>query len=173
MTKNANKHRVGIYPGTFDPVTKGHLHMIKRASKLVDKLVVAVADNKNKSPTFDITDRMDMLRTDISNMNEKYCDVEVATFDNLLIHFARDMGAACIFRGLRAVSDFDFEFQMTGMNARMDPDIETVFLMAADRWQFVSSSFVKEIYSLGGDVDEVVTPAVVEYLEKKFGGQTQ
>ncbi|MBI4030809.1 MAG: pantetheine-phosphate adenylyltransferase [Proteobacteria bacterium] len=168
MTKTG-KHRIGIYPGTFDPVTKGHLHLIKRASKLVDHLIVAVAANNRKNPLFNQKERVDMVKTDIDNMYEKYCDIEVRGFDKLLIHFAKDMKANCIFRGLRAVSDFDFEFQMTGMNARMDADIETVFLMAADKWQFVSASFVKEIYSLGGDVSEVVTPAVEARLKGKFG----
>lgn len=162
------KYRIGIYPGTFDPVTKGHLHLIKRASKLVDHLVVAVASNTPKNPLFSHKERVEMVKDDIDNMYEKYCDIEVRGFDKLLIHFAKDMKANCLFRGLRAVSDFDFEFQMTGMNARMEPDIETVFLMAADKWQFVSSSFVKEIYSLGGDVSEVVTPAVEARLKGKF-----
>jgi pantetheine-phosphate adenylyltransferase len=164
----AKAERIGVYPGTFDPVTKGHLHLIKRASKLVDRLIVAVADNEGKSPAFSVEERKIMLETDIANMKEKFCEVEVTSFNNLLIHFVRDVNASFIFRGLRAVSDFDFEFQMTGMNARMDPDIETVFLMAADRWQFVSSSFVKEIYSLGGDVSEVVTPAVEAKLKERF-----
>jgi pantetheine-phosphate adenylyltransferase len=168
MTKTG-KHRIGVYPGTFDPVTKGHLHLIKRASKLVDHLIVAVAANTPKNPLFTHKERVEMVRTDIDNMYEKYCDVEVRGFDKLLIHFVKDMKANCIFRGLRAVSDFDFEFQMTGMNARLDPDIETVFLMAADKWQFISSSFVKEIYSMGGDVSEVVTPAVGTRLKSKFG----
>lgn len=170
MTEKA-KQRIGVYPGTFDPVTKGHLHLVKRASKLVDRLVVAVAANASKSPLFSQDERVAMLQTDIENMYEKHCDVEVVGFDKLLIHFAKEMEAACIFRGLRAVSDFDFEFQMTGMNAKMDPDIETVFLMAADKWQFVSSSFVKEIYSMGGDVSEVVTPTVEKALKSKFGAQ--
>ncbi len=168
MSEQTNKHIIGVYPGTFDPVTKGHLHLIKRASKLVDHLIVAVADNPRKNPLFSTEERLTMIQTDIGNMHEKSCVVEVRTFNNLLIHFARDVEASCIFRGLRAVSDFDFEFQMTGMNARLDPDIETVFLMAADRWQFVSSSFVKEIYSLGGDVSDVVTPLVEKALEQKF-----
>jgi pantetheine-phosphate adenylyltransferase len=167
MNEN-NKHLVGVYPGTFDPVTKGHLHLIKRASKLCDHLIVAVADNTRKAPLFSTQERMSMVQSDIENMYEKYCGVEVMSFDKLLVHFAKDVDAGCIFRGLRAVSDFDFEFQMTGMNAKLDPDIETVFLMAADRWQFVSSSFVKEIYSLGGDVSEVVTPSTEAMLKKKF-----
>ncbi len=168
MTKTG-KHRIGLYPGTFDPVTKGHLHLIKRASKQVDQLIVAVSANTRKSPLFDQKERVEMVREDIGNMYEKYCDIEVRGFDKLLVHFARDVHASCIFRGLRAVSDFDFEFQMTGMNAKLDPDIETVFLMASDKWQFVSSSFVKEIYSLRGDVSEVVTPSTGAALKKKFG----
>lgn len=164
-----DKTRIGVYPGTFDPVTKGHLHLIKRASKLVDRLVVGVASNSRKKPFFTHEERLDMVRTDIANMREISCEIEVRSFDRLLVHFARDMNASCIFRGLRAVSDFDFEFQMTGMNARLDPEIETVFLMAADKWQFVSSSFVKEISSLGGDVSDVVTPAVEAKLKAKYG----
>lgn len=164
-----NKHLTGVYPGTFDPVTKGHLHLIRRASKLVDRLVVGVAENPRKQPFFSHDERLEMVRIDIANMHDKHCEIEVRSFDKLLVHFAADMKANCIFRGLRAVSDFDFEFQMTGMNARLDPEIETVFLMAADKWQFVSSSFVKEISSLGGDVSDVVTPAVEAKLKEKFG----
>lgn len=159
--------RIGIYPGTFDPITKGHLHLIKRASKLVDVLIVAVAENARKNPLFNIDERLDMVRTDIANLPEKYCQIEVKSVDNLLVNFARDEGATCIFRGLRAVSDFDYEFQMTGMNFRLAPDIETVFLMAADKWQFVSASFVKEIHGLGGDVGDFVTPAVLARLDGK------
>lgn len=164
----SENNRIGVYPGTFDPVTKGHLHLIKRASKMVDHLIVAVAANSRKGPLFTQAERIAMLKTDVANMPEKYCDVSVEGFDKLLVHFARDKKALCIFRGLRAVSDFDFEFQMTGMNARIAPDIETVFLMAADRWQFVSSSFVKEIYGLGGDVSDVVTPGTEQVLKAKF-----
>lgn len=160
--------RVGVYPGTFDPITKGHLHLIRRASHLVDYLIVAVADSGRKGPLFSLEERLIMVQTDIDNMEEKACPIEVQGFDKLLVHFAHDIGAGCIFRGLRAVSDFEFEFQMTGMNAKLDSDIETVFLMAADKWQFVSSSFVKEIYSMGGDVSSVVTPSVEERLKDKF-----
>lgn len=169
MSEKTNKHLIGIYPGTFDPITKGHLHLIKRASKVVDHLIVAVAANTKKSPLFNVDERVAMVQADINSMYEKYCDIEVRSFDNLLIHFARDTNASCIFRGLRAISDFEFEFQMTGMNAKLDPNIETVFLMAADKWQFVSSSFVKEIHALGGDVSEVVTPAVHVQLNRKQG----
>ena len=163
------KQLIGVYPGTFDPITKRHLHIIKRASRQVDRLIVGVAANARKSPLFSTEERVRMVQYDIDHMPDKYCEIEVRPFSNLLIHFARDMNSQCIFRGLRAVSDFEFEFQMTGMNARLDPEIETVFLMAADRWQFVSSSFVKEICQLGGDVSEVVTPATETLLKHKMG----
>lgn len=162
----ATKTRIGIYPGTFDPITKGHLHIIKRVSRQVDKLIVGVADNARKAPRFSLEDRLAMVRTDCDNLPEKYCEVEVRPFDNLLIHFAREVNASFIFRGLRAISDYDYEFQMTGMNARLAPDIETVFLMAADKWQFVSASFVKEIHAMGGDVSEFVTPATLSRLDE-------
>jgi pantetheine-phosphate adenylyltransferase len=170
MTKSG-KHLTGVYPGTFDPVTKGHLHLIRRASLMVDHLVIGVADNQRKGPLFDIDERVEMLRTDIANMQDKGCEIDVRPFSDLLVHFARKANASCIFRGLRAVSDFEYEFQMTGMNAKLDPEIETVFLMAADKWQFVSASFVKEICSLGGDITEFVTPQVAEKLKKKYGKQ--
>ncbi len=163
-------HRIGIYPGTFDPITKGHLHLIKRASKMVDKLIVGVAGNVRKNPYFTHDERIDMVKADVATLPEKFCDVEVRGFDDLLIHLARDCQARIIFRGLRAVSDFDYEFQMTGMNARLAPDIETVFLMAADKWQFVSASFIKEIHSLTGDVSEFVTPATLSRLNSKKTG---
>ena len=146
------KFRIGVYPGTFDPVTKGHLHLIRRASKLVDRLIVGVADNPRKNPLFSHGERVELVRADLENMREKGCEILVQPFSALLVHFAKEMQASCIFRGLRAVSDFEYEFQMTGMNAKLDPDIETVFLMAADKWQFVSASFVKEIGSMGGDI---------------------
>jgi len=167
MTQNG-KYLTGVYPGTFDPITKGHLHLIKRASKMVDKLVIGVADNKRKGPLFTYDERFEMIQEDIANMNEKGCEIEVQSFDNLLVHFARDVNASCIFRGLRAVSDFEYEFQLTGMNAKLDPEIETVFLMASEKWQFVSASFVKEICSLGGNIEEFVTPQVAQKLKEKF-----
>ncbi len=160
--------RIGIYPGTFDPITKGHLHIIKRASKLVDHLIVAVANNQKKGPLFSIEDRLAMVQTDIDNLPDKHCPITVESFEELLISYAHRKKATCLFRGLRAVSDFEFEFQMTGMNAKLAPDIETVFLMASDKWQFVSSSFIKEIGSLGGDIGEFVTPAVNTRLQEKF-----
>lgn len=160
---------IGVYPGTFDPITKGHLHLIRRASQMVDHLIIGVADNPRKGPLFNLQERCTMVQGDIDALPEKGCDIEVRPFSQLLIQFARDVNASCIFRGLRAVSDFEYEFQMTGMNAKLDPDIETVFLMASDKWQFVSASFVKEICLLGGDVAQFVTPQVAERLKQKYG----
>lgn len=168
MPPNNGKYLTGVYPGTFDPVTKGHLHLIRRASRLVDRLVVGVADNPRKGPLFSLTERVEMVQADIENMREKGCEIEVRPFDRLLVQFAQDIEASCIFRGLRAVSDFEYEFQMTGMNAKLAPGIETVFLMAADEWQFVSASFVKEVCSMGGNIAEFVTPQVEEKLRQKF-----
>jgi pantetheine-phosphate adenylyltransferase len=143
------------------------LHIIERASKLVDELIIGVANNPGKKPLFSIDERIDMVQTDISNMPEKHCPIGVQSFSNLLIHFAKENNASCVFRGLRASSDFEFEFQMTGMNFRLDPSIETVFLMSSDKWQFVSSSFIKEIAKLDGDVQEFVTPNVLSLLQAK------
>lgn len=168
MTQNNSKYLTGIYPGTFDPVTKGHLHLIQRASKMVDKLIIGVADNARKGPLFTHQERVEMIETDIANMSDKGCEIVVQRFDNLLVHFAKDVNASCIFRGLRAVSDFEYEFQLTGMNAKLEPEIETVFLMASEKWQFVSASFVKEICSLGGNIKEFVTPHVAQKLKEKF-----
>lgn len=164
----SGKYLIGVYPGTFDPVTKGHLHLIQRASKMVDKLIVAVADNKRKNPLFSHEERIAMVRADIQTMQGKGCEIEVHGFSDLLVRFAREVEASCIFRGLRAVSDFEYEFQLTGMNAKLDPEIETVFLMASDKWQFVSASFVKEISSMRGDIGEFVTPQVAKALQEKF-----
>lgn len=165
---NTGKFITGVYPGSFDPVTKGHLHLIQRASRIVDRLIIAVANNKRKGPLFTHEERIEMLELDIENLPEKGCEIEVRPFTDLLVHFAEDVKASYIIRGLRAVSDFEYEFQMTGMNSKLDPDIETLFLMASDKWQFVSSSFVKEISSLNGDVGAFVTPQVEERLKKKF-----
>lgn len=162
--------RIGIYPGTFDPITEGHLHIIKRASKLVDVLIVSVAANINKKPLFDLKEREALVKADIDSMHRiNDCDIQVRSFDKLLVDYAKDVEASCIFRGLRAVSDFDYEFQMTGMNIHLAPEIETVFLMAADQWQFVSSSFVKEIHALNGEVEDFVTPATLQALNEKQG----
>lgn len=165
---NKPKKRTGVYPGTFDPVTKGHLDLIRRSSGLVDHLVIGVAENAGKKPLFTMEERHEMVKTDIENMADKGCEIEVISFSHLLSKFAREVNASCIFRGLRAVSDFEYEFQLSRMHTKMDPDMEMVYLMASDEWQFVSASMVKEVASLGGDVGAFVTPQVAEKLQKKF-----
>ena len=169
MTQNKIE-RIGIYPGTFDPITKGHLHIIKRASKLVDKLIISVAENANKTPLFTHEERVSLVKADIEGLEIALgCEIEVKSFNMLLVDYAKDVNASCIFRGLRAVSDFDYEFQMTGMNLHLAPEIETVFLMAADQWQFVSSSFIKEIHALDGEVADFVTSGTLNALNQKQG----
>jgi pantetheine-phosphate adenylyltransferase len=153
------KERVALYPGTFDPITNGHLDIISRAAKLVDKLVVGVAINVGKGPIFPLEERAELVRNETDAIAAKIGTViEVRLFESLLITFAREVGASMIFRGLRAVSDFDYEFQMTGMNYRLDSEIETVFLMASEHHQFISSRFVKDIASFGGDISSFVPP---------------
>tara|TARA_R110000782_G_scaffold809_6_gene2748 strand:- start:44 stop:562 length:519 start_codon:yes stop_codon:yes gene_type:complete len=161
-------HR-GVYPGTFDPVTKGHMDIITRGARVVDELVVAVAVNAGKGPLFTLEERVAMLEAEIAALDPGIAArVEVKPFDNLLMEFVGQVGASLIVRGLRAVSDFEYEFQMAGMNARLNPKVETVFLMASERHQFISSRFVKEIGSLGGDVGHFVSPAVKEQLTARF-----
>jgi pantetheine-phosphate adenylyltransferase len=159
----------GVYPGTFDPVTLGHLDIIERALKVVDHLVIGVADNPAKNPLFSIEERVALMQTDIVN-NKKFKgkSIEVVPFSKLLMHFVQEMGARVIVRGLRAVSDFEYEFQMAGMNSYLNEDIETVFLMAQDKHQFISSRFVKEIGRLGGDISHFVTPNVVKEMKRKY-----
>jgi pantetheine-phosphate adenylyltransferase len=155
--------RVGVYPGTFDPVTNGHLDIIGRAARLVDHLVVGVAVNTGKSPMFALEERVELVRAEMAPLAGRTgTEIAVVGFDGLLIEFARQHGAAMIVRGLRAVSDFDYEFQMAGMNYRLDSGVETVFLMASERHQFISSRFVKEIARLGGDISSFVPPLVLE-----------
>jgi pantetheine-phosphate adenylyltransferase len=149
--------RTGLYPGTFDPVTNGHLDVIRRAARLLDRLVVGVARNAGKGPLFPLQERVAMVREEIADIAAATgTPIEVRSFETLLVHFAREIGAGMIVRGLRAVSDFDYELQMAGMNYRVDPSIETVFLMASEHHQFISSRFVKEIARLGGDVSSFV-----------------
>jgi len=149
--------RTGLYPGTFDPITNGHLDIIARATHLVDRLVVGVAANAGKGPVFSIEERAALVQAEIAPIVAKTgTEIVVQPFDTLLIAFARALGACMIVRGLRAVSDFDYEFQMAGMNYRLDPGIETVFLMASEHHQFISSRFVKDIAALGGDISSFV-----------------
>jgi pantetheine-phosphate adenylyltransferase len=159
LQKTSGK-RVGLYPGTFDPITKGHYDVIRRAAKIVDHLVVGVAVNPGKEPMFSPDERVDMVRAEIEAMDSDDTRIEVRLFDSLLMHFAMELGAAVIIRGLRAVSDFEYEFQMVGMNSRLNPNIETVFLMASDNHQFIASRLVKEIAILDGDIRPFVSAKV-------------
>lgn len=158
--------RVGIYPGTFDPIHNGHTDIIGRAVKLVDKLVIGVAINAGKGPLFTLDERVAILR-DLAAGLPKDIEIVVQPYEGLLIHFAKEVGASVIVRGLRAVADFEYEFQMTAMNQQLDRDIETVFLMADPRHQAVSSKLVKEIAILGGEVNKFVSPGVREALLAK------
>jgi pantetheine-phosphate adenylyltransferase len=155
--------RTALYPGTFDPVTNGHLDVIGRAARLVDRLVVGVAINVGKGPLFGLEERAELVRAETTAIAARTgCQIDVMPFTGLLIGFAREIGAQMIFRGLRAVTDFDYEFQMAGMNARLDHEVETVFLMASERNHFISSRFVKEIAQLGGDISTFVPPLTLE-----------
>lgn len=152
-----------IYPGTFDPITKGHVDLIERAVRMFGRVVVAVAENRNKAPLFSLDERVDMARASLKGMDT----VEVLGFDTLLVEFARATESRVILRGLRAVSDFEFEFQLAGMNRHLGPEIETVFMTPSERYAFISSSLIREISRLGGDVSEFVPDAVQLALSQK------
>ncbi len=158
--------KIGLYPGTFDPVTNGHSDILGRAVKLVDKLIIGVARNAAKKPLFTLEERVEMMRTEVEPFQGQAI-IDVQPMTGLLIAFAQQVGAQVIIRGLRAVSDFEYEFQMTGMNQRLNPDIETVFLMADPRHQAIASRLVKEIVRLGGDISPFVSPAVAKRLVEK------
>jgi pantetheine-phosphate adenylyltransferase len=161
--------RIGLYPGTFDPITLGHIDIIQRAMALVDRLVIGVAINRDKGPLFDLEARVAMVEAECAAITAKTGgEIVVHPFENLLIDCARDVGAGIIIRGLRAVADFEYEFQMVGMNRALDASIETVFMMADARRQAIASKLVKEIARLGGDVSKFVTPPVVEALAAKY-----
>ena len=166
-----SSERIGVYPGTFDPITNGHTDIILRATKIVDRLIIGVATNVGKGPMFSAGERVEIVRSEIAHLPDVAARkrIEVRPFDNLLMHFAMETGATVIVRGLRAVSDFEYEFQMAGMNNRLNPKVETVFLMANDRYQFISSRFVKEIGQLGGDVSHFVSPRVAALIAERFG----
>ncbi len=162
--------RIGLYPGTFDPVTLGHTDIIQRAMALVDRLVIGVAINRDKGPLFSLEERVAMIQAECAQIIAKTGgEIVVHPFENLLIYCARDVGAKVIVRGLRAVADFEYEFQMVGMNRALDASIETVFMMADARRQAIASKLVKEIARLGGDVSKFVPPAVEVALRAKLG----
>ncbi len=173
MTEGEARLLIGVYPGTFDPITNGHLDIISRATKVVDKLVVGVAANAGKGPLFDLEERVAMCREQIDALPKDVIQVpvEVMPFDMLLMNFVTHIGGRVIIRGLRAVSDFEYEFQMAGMNARLNPNVETLFLMASERNQFISSRFVKEIGQFGGDITHFVPKVVAERVIKALDAQ--
>ena len=160
----AIKERVGVYPGTFDPITLGHLDIIRRAAHLVDRLVIGVTTNPAKSPMFTVEERLEMVRREVADID----GVTVVEFDSLLMDFAEAQGASLILRGLRAVADFEYEYQMAGMNQQLNDDIETVFLMADVSLQPIASRLVKEIAVYGGCIDKFVTPAVAADVAAKL-----
>lgn len=160
----------GLYPGTFDPITLGHHDIIRRAAKLVDHLIVGVAINRDKGPMFDLDERVSMVREALADIEgEASAKISVEPFEGLLMHFAEKSGCQVIVRGLRAVSDFEYEFQMVGMNGYLNEDIETMFLMAAPQYQAIASKLVKEIARLGGDVSKFLPPTVTPKLLEKLG----
>jgi pantetheine-phosphate adenylyltransferase len=159
--------RIAVYPGTFDPVTLGHVDIIRRGAHLVDKLVIGVTTNPSKEPMFSVEERLAMVKREVTDIAG---NIEVVEFDSLLMDFAEAQGAAMILRGLRAVADFEYEFQMAGMNQQLNDDIETVFLMADVSLQPIASNLVKEIARLGGAIDKFVTPAVAEDVRRHLGG---
>jgi pantetheine-phosphate adenylyltransferase len=162
--------RIALYPGTFDPVTLGHLDVIRRAMKLTDRLVIGVAINRDKGPLFTLEERVAMIEAEVTPLAKAAgCELVVHPFENLLIHCAQDVSANMIIRGLRAVSDFEYEFQMALMNRQLNEHIETLFMMPRASYSFLSSHLVKEIAGLGGDVSPFVTPEVKEALAAKLG----
>ena len=162
----ALRERVGVYPGTFDPITLGHLDIIRRGAHLVDRLVIGITTNPAKSPMFSVEQRLAMVRREVADID--HGTIEVVEFDSLLMNFAEDQGASLILRGLRAVADFEYEYQMAGMNQQLNDDIETVFLMADVSLQPIASRLVKEIAVYGGSIEKFVTPAVAADVAAKL-----
>ena len=159
--------KIGIYPGTFDPLTTGHMDIVKRSLKIVDNLIIAVANNVNKDSLLNINERIDIINNDINILTGLQSKINVIELSGLLTNFAESNNATCIIRGLRAVSDFEYEFQMTGMNYQLNPNIETIFLMTSEKNSFISSNFVKEVHKLGGDVSNFVSSNTLNVLNKK------
>ena len=161
---------IGIYPGTFDPITNGHTDIIHRAAKMLDRLVVGVAVNAGKGPLFDVDERVAHVEHEIADFGKDFAQrISVKSFENLLVEFAVDNDATVIIRGLRAVSDFDYEFQMASMNAKLDGNVETVCLMATDKYQFIASRLVKEIAIMGGEVTPFVSTRIARHLLDRVG----
>lgn len=165
----ASKHRIGVYPGTFDPITLGHIDIIKRATRLVDHLIIGVTTKPGKEPLFTAEERVTMIKRETAGC--RGAAIEVKAFDELLMDFATGQNANLIIRGLRAVSDFEYEFQMAGMNDALNPDVETVFLMADAKLQSIASKLVKEIASYGGDISPFVPKRVVGEVKNKMKGR--
>jgi pantetheine-phosphate adenylyltransferase len=163
----SRRPHIGVYPGTFDPVTLGHIDIIRRGAHLVDRLVVGVTTNPSKEPMFTVAERMDMVRREVAELAP---NIDVVEFDSLLMDFAESQGASLILRGLRAVADFEYEFQMAGMNQQLNNEIETVFLMADVALQPIASRLVKEIARYGGDIGKFVPPRVVADVKAKLAG---
>jgi len=161
------KTKIGIYPGTFDPLTYGHIDVIKRSLKIVDKLIIGVADNDKKLPLLSFDARMEIIQNDLKELFSVNENIVIKKVKGLLTDFAKSNEATCIIRGLRAVSDFEYEFQMTGMNYQLNPQIETIFLMSSDQKSFISSKLVKEVHKLGGDISSFVTNNTVKVLDDK------
>jgi pantetheine-phosphate adenylyltransferase len=159
--------KVAVYPGTFDPITLGHLDIIRRGAHLVDKLVIGVTTNPSKEPMFSVEERLEMVRREVKDLPG---NIDVVEFGSLLMSFAEEQGATAILRGLRAVADFEYEFQMAGMNQQLNDDIETVFLMADVSLQPIASKLVKEIARFGGAIDKFVTPAVADDVRRHLNG---
>lgn len=160
--------RTGIYPGTFDPITVGHMDIIKRSLNVVDRLVIGVALDTGKAPAFDLKTRAQLVEEDIRQLGEDASRVDIKTFSGLLVNFAEENNANILIRGLRAVSDFEYEFQMACMNTRLKGDVETLFLTASEDMHFISSSFIKQIARLGGDISSFVSPNVAKHLQAHF-----
>jgi pantetheine-phosphate adenylyltransferase len=159
--------KIGIYPGSFDPITFGHLDIIQRSLHVVDKLTIAVSNNKSKNHFISIDERLKLIEQTILDLPiEDQKRIEIEKFDNLLVHYVKSKNSSVIIRGLRAVSDFEYEFLMTGMNRSIDNEIETIFLMSSEKYHFISSRFIKEIHSLGGDISKSVPKPVLDFLSK-------